>query len=264
MSQLLLMPDPRPLVERLGPNFFLKAPQAPGVYLMRDCARTVLYVGKAKNLRRRLGTYRVANPDRLRKRHLRLLRRVAAIDFEICASETAALAREAELLETLKPRFNRAGTWRGPQRYFVWRVEPDALVLSVTTSHEENEGSRSFGPIGSSAVYLRAALARRLWCALHSDQSVSALPAGWFAGRHTEETRLQDRDRALLEHISLLIEGLLQNDAASFENWVRDSFGQNRCPFDTAVLEADIEYLNRLSASLNQSHDYESRATARH
>ena len=41
---------------------------------MRDVTDTVLCVGKAKNLRKRLGSYRVANPDRMPRRHLRLLR----------------------------------------------------------------------------------------------------------------------------------------------------------------------------------------------
>jgi excinuclease UvrABC nuclease subunit len=40
---------------------------------MQDAAGLVLYVGKAKNLRQRLGHYRVANPDRLGRRQLRLL-----------------------------------------------------------------------------------------------------------------------------------------------------------------------------------------------
>ena len=59
MAQLLLFPDPQPLVERLGRDFFRQAPE---VYLMRDAADTVLYVGKAKSLRQRLANYRVANP----------------------------------------------------------------------------------------------------------------------------------------------------------------------------------------------------------
>src|SRR5947209_6768386 len=117
MKQLLLFPDPRPLVERFGSDFFRQAPECAGVYLMRGAGETVLYVGKAKNLRKRLGSYRVANPDRMPRRRLRLLRAVVKIELQECADESAALAREAELLRTLRPRFNRAGTWPGTPRF---------------------------------------------------------------------------------------------------------------------------------------------------
>ena len=79
-SQTLLIPDPRPLVERLGEEFFRQLPARPGVYLMQDATGLVLYVGKAKDLRQRLGHYRVANPDRMGRRHLRLLRQVVRIE----------------------------------------------------------------------------------------------------------------------------------------------------------------------------------------
>lgn len=55
MAQLLLIPDARPLEQRLGKKFFCKAPRRPGVYLMKDAADNVVYVGKAKDLRQRLG-----------------------------------------------------------------------------------------------------------------------------------------------------------------------------------------------------------------
>src|SRR5215467_12387040 len=101
MPQLLLFHDPRPLVERLGPEFFRQAPDCPGVYLMRDAADKVLYVGKAKSLRKRLASYRVANPDRMPRRHLRLLRTVRRVELQECHDEPAALARESELLREL-------------------------------------------------------------------------------------------------------------------------------------------------------------------
>jgi len=119
MPQMLLFPDPRPLVERLGADFFRTAPETPGVYLMRDSARAVLYVGKAKNLRKRLSSYRVANPDRMPRRHLRMLRAVKQIELQPCADEEAALARESTLLRTLRPKFNRAGTWPGTPRFLA-------------------------------------------------------------------------------------------------------------------------------------------------
>ena len=73
-------PDPQPLVKRLCVSRNL--PERPGVYLMRDAGEVVLYVGKAKNLRKRLGSYRVANPERMPRRHLRLLRAVVRISEE--------------------------------------------------------------------------------------------------------------------------------------------------------------------------------------
>src|SRR5689334_2823199 len=136
MPQLLLLPDPRPLVERLGAGFFRNAPESPGVYLMRDASEAILYIGKAKNLRKRLASYRVANPDRLRPRQLRLLRAVERIELQECPDETTALARESELLRNLRPAYNRAGTWPGPLQFVAWRLTDSALELAVLAAAE--------------------------------------------------------------------------------------------------------------------------------
>jgi len=241
MSQLLLLPDPRPLVEKLGPAFFQSAPEAPGVYLMRDHAGTAIYVGKARNLRRRLCSYRVANPDRMRKRHLRLLSRVVSIELELCAGETAALEREAHLIRTLKPRFNRAGTWSGPKRFLTWRVEPAALVLDVKTETGGDEAH--FGPLGLSAVFLRAALARLLWSALNPGHGCSELPAGWFAGRHAGETALACQPGQASDCAALLAK-LADLDYAAFEMWILERCGSPPTRFDENVRAADLELLS--------------------
>src|SRR5580700_1294267 len=104
MAQVLLFPDPKPLDERLGPKFFRKAPRRPGVYLMKDEQGKVLYVGKAKDLKQRLNNYRLANPNRMARRHLRMVREVSRIEFQFCPSEAAALRRESALLRSLKPK----------------------------------------------------------------------------------------------------------------------------------------------------------------
>jgi excinuclease ABC subunit C len=85
-------------------------PAAPAVYLLCGPGEGVLYVGKAKNLRRRLAAYRVATPERLPRRLLRLLQLVTRIEWDLCPSEAAAVHREAELIAALSLRFNRAGT----------------------------------------------------------------------------------------------------------------------------------------------------------
>lgn len=108
-GQLWLFDPPKPLVERFGDDYFRGLPTGPGVYLMCGEAEGVLYVGKARNLRRRLSSYRVANPERLPRRIIRLLHRVRRIEFDLCATEDAARWREELLICVLNPRFNGAG-----------------------------------------------------------------------------------------------------------------------------------------------------------
>ena len=178
MTQILLFPDPSPLVERLGRDFFRQLPERPGVYLMRGPADTPLYIGKAKNLRKRLGSYRVANPDRMPRRHLRLLRAVERIEIQECPDERAALEREAQLLRTLRPRFNRAGTWPAAPKFLAWKLTDACLQLAVLAAPES--GWRLHGPLGAGAWHLRTALLRLLWFALRPAQGISQMPAGWF------------------------------------------------------------------------------------
>jgi excinuclease ABC subunit C len=97
------------LVEKLGEQFFRELPTGPGVYFFCGPAEGVLYVGKAKNLRRRLAAYRVANSDRMPRRIIRLLGQVTRIEWDLCPTEQAALARERTMIAVLAPRFNRAG-----------------------------------------------------------------------------------------------------------------------------------------------------------
>jgi excinuclease UvrABC nuclease subunit len=111
-GQLWLFPPPKPLVERLGTEFFQALPNQPGVYLFCGDSEGVLYVGSAKNLKKRLSAYRVANPERFSRRLIRLLNQVRRIEFDLCPSEASARNREEELIGALLPRFNRAGkTW---------------------------------------------------------------------------------------------------------------------------------------------------------
>ena len=69
----------------------------------------ILYVGKARNLRRRLSSYRVANPERFPRRIIRLLHQVTRIEFDLCVDENSAGWREEALIAVLAPTFNRAG-----------------------------------------------------------------------------------------------------------------------------------------------------------
>ncbi len=240
-AQSLLFPDPRPLVERLGPAFFRGLTERPGVYLMLDAGGSVLYVGKAKNLRKRLRSYRVANPDRMGRRQLRLLRQVDRIDLQECADEAAALAREAELLLELKPKFNRAGVWPATPRFLSRRWVGQLLELTLTET-AEGEG-HFFGPLGGGILHLRAALARLLWLAWNPEVGSAAMPAGWVHGRLPELARVAvpPGKEADMPHLEAVLTGLFAGDAAGFQTWVNERTLALPCPHDLVLRDADRE-----------------------
>jgi len=81
------------------------APTSPGVYRMLNAANDVLYVGKAKNVRKRLSSYaRVSAPQPARI--LRMIAATVSVEIVSTATETEALLLEANLIKQLRPRFN--------------------------------------------------------------------------------------------------------------------------------------------------------------
>jgi excinuclease ABC subunit C len=81
------------------------APTSPGVYRMLNAANDVLYVGKAKNVRKRLSSYARVNAPQP-ARILRMIAATANVEIISTSSETEALLLEANLIKQLKPRFN--------------------------------------------------------------------------------------------------------------------------------------------------------------
>jgi predicted GIY-YIG superfamily endonuclease len=238
-AQQLLFPDPQPLVERLGRDFFRHLPECPGVYLMRDATETILYVGKARNLRKRLGSYRVANPDRMPRRHLRLLRMVVRIELQECPDESTALARESELLRAVRPRFNRAGTWPASPRFFAWRCVEQQLQLAVAETTDAHW--RFHGPLGRAAFVVQAVLARLLWLVVHPRHGYSGLPLGWFHGKPDSEISIHCGP--IIEPAASNLEKLVSGRATEFCEWIRIQLAADLHPFDKAAVEADLEMI---------------------
>ncbi|WP_449410960.1 excinuclease ABC subunit UvrC [Methylobacterium komagatae] len=115
-SEVSLTADPSPEIDfDLEPGavqagtevirrFWSTLPPSPGVYRMFDHKGDVLYVGKAKNLKARVGSY--ARGQAHSNRIARMISQTAAMEFVTTATETEALLLEANLIKQLKPRFN--------------------------------------------------------------------------------------------------------------------------------------------------------------
>ena len=79
-------------------------PQAPGIYFFRNPKGQILYIGKAKNLRKRIFQYiRMTDGRRMVSR---LLQQSSTLDFTITQSEKDALILEAKQIQEHKPKFN--------------------------------------------------------------------------------------------------------------------------------------------------------------
>jgi excinuclease ABC subunit C len=81
-----------------------QAPSRPGVYRMIDGRGDVLYVGKAKNIKKRIAAY--ARPTGLDTRIERMIAQTRTLEFVVTRTETEALLLEANLIKRLRPRFN--------------------------------------------------------------------------------------------------------------------------------------------------------------
>lgn len=134
-------------------------PRRPGVYLFRDRAGTVIYVGKAKNLRTRVSAYFYG--DERRSIH-QLLRELAEVDYRVCAGELEASITELRLIHAHRPRHNRAS--RPPKAvHFVTLTDERFPRLSVTRTLHPSAPT-VLGPFRSKEAADRVVAA--LWDAL--------------------------------------------------------------------------------------------------
>ena len=121
-------------------------PLAPGVYQFLDRSGDIIYVGKAKSLRKRVSSYFVRNKDHSAKVRV-LVRQIAEIRHIVVDSEQDALLLENSLIKTHQPRYNillkddKTYPWIVLRREHFPRVESTRIV--------RHDGSQYFGPYGS-------------------------------------------------------------------------------------------------------------------
>src|SRR5947209_16250837 len=130
-------------------------PTTPGVYLMKDEQGRVIYVGKAKNLRSRAGTY-FTKAAAEEHRTAELVKHIADIDFVPADSEVDALLMEARLVKDIQPRFNTDLKDDKSFPYLQIRYREEFPRVEFTRS-PRRKGVKLYGPF-TSAKSLRAAL----------------------------------------------------------------------------------------------------------
>ena len=126
-------------------------PHSPGVYRYYDAEGTVIYVGKAKDLHKRVAQYFVS-PDRLTRKTAVMVSKIADAEYTVVESEADALLLENNLIKQFKPRYN---ILLKDSKTYPWIcVTAEEFPRVFLTRRVVKDGSRYFGPY-SSVVHAR-------------------------------------------------------------------------------------------------------------
>ncbi|GAB4168752.1 MAG: excinuclease ABC subunit UvrC [Rickettsiaceae bacterium] len=163
------------LIKSYLPNI----PEVPGVYRFLDAGKTVLYIGKAKNLKNRLGQYTLE----LSVKNKAMLAQASFIEYSITESESAALLLEGQLIKKFKPKFNILLKDDKSFPYIKLRLDHEYPQLLKFRGKNLSDG-KFFGPFASSA---------------HVDVTLSELQK-IFRLRSCTDSYFANRTRPCLQH----------------------------------------------------------------
>lgn len=135
-------------------------PEAPGVYSfvtdsLGDGARHVLYVGKSRNLRRRVGSYFTASETRPRMEEM--IRLATKVDYVVCHTQLEADVRELRMIAAHTPRYNRRSKFPQKVHWLKLTAEPYPRLALVRQVRED--GATYVGPFSSRATAEQVLLA---------------------------------------------------------------------------------------------------------
>jgi len=149
-------------------------PQTPGLYLMKDSAGRVIYVGKAKNLRARAGSYFLKGAsDEPRTGHW--ISEICDIDCVECESEVDALLMEARLIKDVQPKYNKELKDDKTFPYLMITMREDFPRVEVTREPKDR-GVKLYGPFANAgalrgAVQVLQKIFRFRTCTLDIDEN---------------------------------------------------------------------------------------------
>ena len=227
-----------------------RLPDQPGVYLMKDRLGRIIYVGKARSLRKRVATYFQAS--RARTLHPKIRALIGLIvDFDIMEvrSEPEALLLEGRLIKQWRPRYNTDFT--DDKRFLLVRMDPgEELPRFRLTRLRKDDRSRYFGPFAHSGL-LRKTLAqmRKQFGILLGDATPRRLPDGTW--------QLYDDVRRELYEFPNIVhpeEYRLRADAAcaflegKSREWLQSLRGEMRAAAERQAFEKAAELRDLISA----------------
>lgn len=208
-------------------------PDLPGIYKYFDTAGTIIYVGKARSLKKRVSSYFSKIKHENRKTAV-LVSRVAHIDFTVVESEMDALLLENSLIKEFQPRYNI--NLKDDKSYPYIRISTDRFPKVYAMRNPVKDGSEYFGPYASPKVmYVVLDLVKKLYPTRNCNLNLSNsnITAGKFRvcleyqignckgpceGYQSEEEYLQS-----IRHIRHILKGNLAEVRRNLKQLMQDA-----------------------------------------
>jgi excinuclease ABC subunit C len=131
-------------------------PLSPGVYIMKDHHGIVIYVGKAKSLKKRVQTYfqnTASHPQKIKK----MVANIDDFDYILTDTEFEAFMLECKLIKEWKPLFNKRMKSHLSYSYLAINMEGPYRKIYISAENTEGEGILYFGPY-TSPIYVKKAI----------------------------------------------------------------------------------------------------------
>ena len=123
-------------------DYTVNIPHLPGVYIMRDSAANIIYVGKAKDLKNRISSYFHSDTD---SKAFSIISAMKTINYILCASEREAFLVERQLIKKIQPYFN--AMWKDDKTYpYIKLTVGEDFPRLVMTRKVIKDGALYFGP----------------------------------------------------------------------------------------------------------------------
>ena len=152
--------EEREALEAYLKGIVLNLPEKPGSYQYYDDEGTIIYVGKAKNLKRRVSSY--FNKEQQSRKTAMLVSKIRNITYTVVNSEEDALLLENSLIKQYKPRYNVL--LKDDKTYPYIAVSNEYLPRIFKTRHRERRGATYYGPYSHlPTMYALLDLCQRLY-----------------------------------------------------------------------------------------------------
>ena len=123
-------------------DYTINIPHLPGVYIMRDSAANIIYIGKAKDLKNRISSYFHSDTD---SKAFSIISAMKTINYILCSSEREAFLVEQQLIKKVQPYFN--AMWKDDKSYpYIKLTISEDFPRLVMTRKLIKDGSLYFGP----------------------------------------------------------------------------------------------------------------------